>query len=146
MTKLHEIYCAGCRCAFFSSNPRQKYCDNACKQLGYRQRKKMHRKTEQDMENLMDAILFRIHKKRCAYCGESLTWSGKGRKPKYCSASCRTMAYRQREKRSNSDFDNVLMWQCAYCGQKQFVEPSSACEFCHGDNWQAVKLSGRADF
>lgn len=33
---------------------------------------------------------------RCQWCGHPLDYAGRGRKPKYCSQSCRQRAYEQR--------------------------------------------------
>jgi len=128
-----------------------KYCSNACKQKAYRLR--INPKSG-SIPSLRERAQKAVRTKRrtkimfvCEYCGRDVEYSiAESALRIYCSNACKQKAYRERKKRSNSDFDNVLMWKCGDCGQKQFVEPSSACEFCHGDNWQAVKLSGRADF
>ena len=48
---------------------------------------------------------------RCQWCGNPVEYSGRGRKPKYCSRSCRQRAYEQRHEGRGvgiSDSDIVL--------------------------------------
>lgn len=48
---------------------------------------------------------------RCQWCGNPVEYSGRGRKPKYCSRSCRQRAYEQRHEGRGvgiSDSDIVM--------------------------------------
>lgn len=78
---MQKTMCAGCLQMFNPARENQIYCSDACKQKGYRARKRMF-----SVSNL--------HRK-CEHCGKYFWQQRGGRTKKYCSDSCRTLAYRK---------------------------------------------------
>jgi hypothetical protein len=44
----------------------------------------------------------------CAHCGEKVTYSGTGRRPRYCSASCRSRAWELRQAAARLERENPM--------------------------------------
>ena len=65
----------------------------------------------------------------CSWCGKPVAYKGRGRKPKYCSRSCRQRAYEYRLM-SNSELFTFLRKfdRCYLCGERlDWSDPLDVC-------------------
>lgn len=78
---MQKTICSGCVTLFTPTRKNQIYCSAACRQKGFRTRQRM-------------MSVGSLHRK-CEHCGKYFWQKRAGRTKKYCSASCRTLAYRK---------------------------------------------------
>ena len=64
---------------------------------------------------------------RCAVCGESM--AGRTRRARYCSAACRQVAYRRRQRGHNQSTQKRS-------GRRQLLATPARCAHCGGSYWR----------
>lgn len=80
--------CNNCFGVYEARRASAKYCSAACNQQAYRKRHGQPDRRIFDAFGIKERIT-------CKHCHEAFYWSGKGRKPKFCRASCRVMNNRK---------------------------------------------------
>jgi hypothetical protein len=50
-----------------------------------------------------------MHRFTCQHCHRKFTWQGRGRRPRFCRASCRQQAYERRRRSWRVPIDDVIL-------------------------------------